>query len=732
MKHDGLWGRALLGLSLLASCSSPPPVPRPPAPSSSPAPALPPTGSAAAGPITPAPAAVEPASCGTQCVGGDCLPAPRQLTLGNEHACALLADGKVACWGDNHLGQIDDGSGPAYATPRALALPAGFRPVAVATGDGITCALAGDGRVQCRGLDERLPAGGAPVVFGRATTNQPITDAALLSTGPGGMCVAAKASGEVRCYPMVAPGAFPSMATPGEPAPIAGTTGSIQLDGGISRGCVRKGDGSVACWSFGGASPIDGVDDAIDIAVDLVHDPCLLRADGRVQCFSVQTPPRRTELRDVPGLPPLTAIDAGRRLVCGLDREGGVWCWGELGDDRHISLGAGRSLSTPTRIEHLAGASALSVGGGFACAVVEGRTRCFGSREHGRIGDGVTAEAHRPVAVPLDGRATDLAADGARTCAVLADGGVRCWGWLFGPTRRPLGTGQALAAIEGVADATEISLSGRDACAVTRGGGIRCWASAQTAAPMQGVSDAVAFDPGPGYRCMVHASGRVSCFVSIRDAPHPLPSLAGVAQVVSSSSDGFVFRRRSGAVGYATLFPQLIASDPLPAPKVFGVTGLQDAVDVDTSGFRACAVSKRGTVQCQSLTAFGSMGGSGRPPPPPTPLPGIANAVGISVADDSTISTNLCVLLADGRVACQGDPRHGFLGDGKGEPLPTVPGYAFVADLEDAAGIAVGAGHACARHRDGRVSCWGDDAFGQASGTAQGYEPCPRGVHALR
>lgn len=714
--------------------------------------------------------------CAPPCTDAACLPSPAKLSLGNEHGCALLSGGEVACWGDNHLGQIDDGAAPAYPTPRALALPAGFRPVSVAAGDAITCALAADGRVHCRGLDDRRPPDPDPAAMSRACAkqqldeslcrmvestrrlrehlarlggtsqapvataltrthlNQPITDAALLSTGPGGMCVASRVGGKVRCYPMVAPGAFPSMATPGEPVAIANTAGAVQLDGGVSRGCVRKGDGSVACWSFGDATPVEGVDDAIDLAVDLVDDPCVLRGDGRVQCFRVAIPPDKTVLRDVDGLPPMTAIDAGRRLTCGLDRDGAVWCWGELADDWHIQRGAGPSLAKPTRIEHVSGATALSVGGAFACVVMDGRTRCFGSREHGRIGDGTAAEAFRPVAVALDGRATHVAADDARTCAVLADGSVRCWGYLFGPTQTPFGTGRALAPIEGIADATAVVLSGNDACAVTRSGGITCWGfpHAEDRRAMKGITDAVAFDPGPGYRCAVHATGRLSCFVSSHQAPLPLPSLAGVAQVVSSSSDGFVFRRRSGSVGFATLYPQLIASDPLPAPKVFPVTTLRDAVDVDATAFRACAVSKGGAVQCQSLTAFGSMGGQGKKPRPPTKLPDITNAVEISLADASTLTASLCARLADGRVACQGDPRRGVLGDGKGEPLGLLPGYAFVAGIDDAAGIAVGANHACARHRDGRVSCWGDDAFGQASGTARGYEPCPTPVRPVR
>jgi len=77
------------------------------------------------------------------------------VAAGDRHTCALQADGKLVCFGDNRYGQCD--------------VPAGVGPVvAVAAGYGHTCALQADGKLVCFGDNEDgrcdVPAGVGPVV----------------------------------------------------------------------------------------------------------------------------------------------------------------------------------------------------------------------------------------------------------------------------------------------------------------------------------------------------------------------------------------------------------------------------------------------------------------------------------------------------------------------------------------------------------------------------------------
>jgi alpha-tubulin suppressor-like RCC1 family protein len=84
---------------------------------------------------------------------------PVAIAVGNDHTCALLADGRVKCWGSNQLGQLGLGHTDSLgAEPGEMgdALPAvdlgtGKKAVAIAAGASHTCALLDDGAVKCWG-----------------------------------------------------------------------------------------------------------------------------------------------------------------------------------------------------------------------------------------------------------------------------------------------------------------------------------------------------------------------------------------------------------------------------------------------------------------------------------------------------------------------------------------------------------------------------------------------------
>jgi alpha-tubulin suppressor-like RCC1 family protein len=81
------------------------------------------------------------------------LPAPiRTLAAGTGHACALLADQTVWCWGDNALGQLGLGS---TGEPRVATqvLPAEHGVTDISSKHNHTCVLLNSGAVECWGFN---------------------------------------------------------------------------------------------------------------------------------------------------------------------------------------------------------------------------------------------------------------------------------------------------------------------------------------------------------------------------------------------------------------------------------------------------------------------------------------------------------------------------------------------------------------------------------------------------
>lgn len=72
-----------------------------------------------------------------------------QVATGRAHACALLRDATIWCWGDNAFYQLADGTKDARDQPRMIQGVFGVRQI-VASGDG-TCARLGDGDMRCWG-----------------------------------------------------------------------------------------------------------------------------------------------------------------------------------------------------------------------------------------------------------------------------------------------------------------------------------------------------------------------------------------------------------------------------------------------------------------------------------------------------------------------------------------------------------------------------------------------------
>lgn len=72
-----------------------------------------------------------------------------QLHLRCDHTCGVTTANRAYCWGNNHSGQLGDGTGTTRLTPVAVAGGLEFRHVSA--GQGHTCGLTRDDRAYCWG-----------------------------------------------------------------------------------------------------------------------------------------------------------------------------------------------------------------------------------------------------------------------------------------------------------------------------------------------------------------------------------------------------------------------------------------------------------------------------------------------------------------------------------------------------------------------------------------------------
>jgi alpha-tubulin suppressor-like RCC1 family protein len=126
------------------------------------------------------------------------------ISLGDDHGCALMASGKVKCWGKNQAGQLGDGTVQDRLTPVDVVGLDGVV-VAVEAGSLVTCARMSDGRVECWGSATEGAMGYAKQCQSNSFCSQPVEIAGLsndvvsLAVGGTHVCVLLQ-SGRLKCW----------------------------------------------------------------------------------------------------------------------------------------------------------------------------------------------------------------------------------------------------------------------------------------------------------------------------------------------------------------------------------------------------------------------------------------------------------------------------------------------------------------------------------------------------
>jgi len=344
-----------------------------------------------------------------------------QVSVGENHACALLDDGSVKCWGRNNYGQlgignntqIGDGANEMGDLLATVDLGTSRTATEIATGQHHTCALLDDWSVKCWGYN-----GYGQLGIGNSTTigdgaNEMGDDLAAADLGTGRTAIA--------------------------------------IEAGATHTCAILDSSVLKCWgrnTWGNLG--QGHNENIG------HGPDL-DTNGVSCSLALNTPlnTRECNARMGDGLPAVdvgdgrtvVSVSAGYASTCAILDNGSVRCWGynadgrtglgttsgytgdadgEMGDDLPtVELGSGRT------------AASISVGHGHTCALLDNLSiACWGDNVHGEMGIGTTDDVDtasemgaglETVDLPTT-RSSSVSSGYYYSCAIIDDGTVRCWG----------------------------------------------------------------------------------------------------------------------------------------------------------------------------------------------------------------------------------------------------------------------------------------------------------------
>ena len=168
------------------------------------------------------------------------------LEAGNAHTCALLEDGQVVCWGDNHYGQLGDGSTEDRPAPTPVA---GLTHVtALSAGEYFTCALLEDGHVMCFGRNDQGQLGDGTTEDRPKPTRVHINQVQVLSAGERHTCLCTS-KGELYCFGDNGSGrlGFESEGSVATPTKVKLPSPCLSVSAGSMHTCVLAEDESVYC-----------------------------------------------------------------------------------------------------------------------------------------------------------------------------------------------------------------------------------------------------------------------------------------------------------------------------------------------------------------------------------------------------------------------------------------------------------------------------------------------------
>ena len=306
------------------------------------------------------------------------------ISLGREHACALLDDKTVKCWGNNQYGQLGNGNFESSDSPVEVSDLSNV--VSLKTGAYHNCALLEDQKVKCWGMNiyaqlgnRELTNRNKPVYIVKDFTLVPLENISFITAGGLHNCLQ-QTNGEIWCW---------------------GANGNGQLgnnkDWQNYPSCRNNN-----CRDAKEIQPINITQLARNENREIFNNTDKLITEGNFtlgikgtdlylwgENSFYQLAAEQTENQIIPPLTPqlsdYTDVQLGGSQTCGI-KDNKLYClgrnlFGELGDINIIE-----KTSTMIEISNLENLTQYSLGTNHNCAITENKIKCWGSNIRGELG----------------------------------------------------------------------------------------------------------------------------------------------------------------------------------------------------------------------------------------------------------------------------------------------------------------------------------------------------------
>jgi alpha-tubulin suppressor-like RCC1 family protein len=332
--------------------------------------------------------------------------------------------------------------------------------------------------------------------------------------------------------------------------------------------------------------------------------------------------------------------------------------------------------------------SAIAPGAYHACAVnSSGGLKCWGANTDGELGNGSTSDSLTGVRVSLPASVAEAGASYDRTCALLTDSKIYCWGRVayLNANGSPQTSKKPYLVSGTPSGAHGLSVGVKHTCVLDTSNYVWCWGVNDRGQIGDGTTKfkikpiktksapASKITVSDGYTCALLVAGGVSCWGKSHGTDNDPNNPEGL--VVSSNT------------------PVTIA-------------GLSTAVQIIGTGDFACARLSNDTVKCWGENDHGQLGQNNRVGSA-TPL--LITLTG-AVSDVVATANHACAIVT-GNVYCWGRNDHGQMGDGSISGDHLVPGQ--VPNLTDITKLyGASSGHYTFAKSSNRVWSWGRNQQG--------------------